>query len=66
MENTENIKGKVNQNGLYSLDRKPNPVAQAFKDLSQRYGNLPIVESFSIGGTVGAIPSEMLTSDEAK
>ncbi|MGI8565999.1 MAG: family 1 glycosylhydrolase [Pyrinomonadaceae bacterium] len=60
------IKGKVNQNGLYSLERKPNPVAQAFKDLCQRYSGIPIVESFPIGGMVGAIPSEMLTSDEAK
>jgi beta-glucosidase/6-phospho-beta-glucosidase/beta-galactosidase len=60
------IKGKVNQNGLYNLERKPNPVAQAFKELCQRYSNLPIVESFPIGGTVGAIPSEILTSDEAE
>jgi hypothetical protein len=60
------IKGKVNQNGLYNLERKPNPVAQAFKDLCRRYSSLPIVESFPIGGTVGAIPSEILTSDEAE
>ncbi len=60
------IKGKVNQNGLYNLERKPNPVAQAFKDLCRRYSSLPIVESFPIGGTGGAIPSEILTSDEAE
>ena len=59
------IKGKVNQNGLYSLDRKPNPVAQAFRELCQRYSHLPMVENFPIGGLVGAIPSEMLTRDEA-
>lgn len=60
------IRGKINQNGLYSIERTPNPVAREFKNLCRRYGNLPIVESFPVGGITGAIPSEMLTSDEAE
>ncbi len=48
------IKGNVNANGLFTLERKARPVARAFSELCQRYGNLPIVESFSMGAMQGA------------
>jgi beta-glucosidase/6-phospho-beta-glucosidase/beta-galactosidase len=48
------IRGKVNGNGLYGLDRKAKPVADAFKELCRRYGNEPLLQSFptvSLTGT---------------
>ncbi len=35
--------GKVNECGLYDLDRKPRPVAEAYKMLLQEYGQITIV-----------------------
>ena len=35
--------GKVNPCGLYDLDRKPRPVAEAYKMLLQEYGQITIV-----------------------
>ena len=48
------IRGNVNQNGLYDLDRKPHPAAAAFKELAQKFGTEPLLESFptiSLTGT---------------
>jgi len=36
-------KGTVNACGLYDLDRKPRPVADAYKMLLQEYGQITIV-----------------------
>jgi beta-glucosidase/6-phospho-beta-glucosidase/beta-galactosidase len=33
------IKGHVNGNGLYTLERRARPVAQAFRAVAQRYGS---------------------------
>lgn len=50
------IRGKVNANGLYTLDRTPRPAASAFRDLCHRYGNLPLVEDFAMGSIEGTRP----------
>lgn len=46
------IRGHVDPVGLYTLDRKPRPVASAFRDLCTRYGSLPVVKEFPIGSMV--------------
>ncbi|MFN2502240.1 MAG: glycoside hydrolase family 1 protein, partial [Pyrinomonadaceae bacterium] len=48
------IKGNVNQNGLYDLDRKPHPVATAFSSLCEKYNKLPLIETFPTCGLLGA------------
>ncbi|HEV2130354.1 MAG TPA: hypothetical protein VGR27_04605, partial [Longimicrobiaceae bacterium] len=58
------IKGNVNHNGLYTLERKPNPVAGAFRELAERYRDLPLLEDFSMGAMQGppsdaSIPEKM-------
>jgi len=53
------IRGNITPNGLFSLDRQPHPAAQAFRDLVERYGNLPVLEDFPIGkmqGPPDAVP----------
>uniref|UniRef100_UPI0004967D0F family 1 glycosylhydrolase n=1 Tax=Deinococcus frigens TaxID=249403 RepID=UPI0004967D0F len=35
-------KGTVNTNGLYTLDRKPNPVAHAYRELLENYGQITV------------------------
>lgn len=35
-------KGTVNTNGLYTLDRKPNPVAHAYRDLLENFGQITV------------------------
>lgn len=35
--------GKINQCGLYNMNRKPNPVADAYKILLQQFGQITIV-----------------------
>jgi beta-glucosidase/6-phospho-beta-glucosidase/beta-galactosidase len=35
--------GHVNECGLYSLDRKPRPVAEAYRNLLKEYGNITIL-----------------------
>ncbi|CAM3634848.1 family 1 glycosylhydrolase [Deinococcus saxicola] len=35
-------KGTVNTNGLYNLDRKPNPVAHAYRELLENYGQITV------------------------
>ena len=35
--------------GLFTLDRQPHPVAAAFKELVERYGDLPLLEEFPVG-----------------
>ena len=47
------VRGHVVENGLYDLDRRPHPVAHAFKDLIQRYKNLPLVSAFAMGSMAG-------------
>jgi beta-glucosidase/6-phospho-beta-glucosidase/beta-galactosidase len=47
------VRGNVNPNGLYTLDREPRPAAQAFRDLATRYANLPLLEDFSMGAMRG-------------
>ncbi|MCA1597347.1 MAG: family 1 glycosylhydrolase, partial [Chloroflexi bacterium] len=47
------IRGKVNPNGLYDYDRKPNPVARTFTEISKNYGNAPLVADFAMGGIHG-------------
>ncbi|MBZ5586799.1 MAG: family 1 glycosylhydrolase [Acidobacteriia bacterium] len=37
------IRGTVNGNGLFTLDRQPRKVAEQFRALAQRYGSEPIV-----------------------
>jgi beta-glucosidase/6-phospho-beta-glucosidase/beta-galactosidase len=63
------IKGKVNHNGLYTLERKPNPVAGAFRELAERYRDLPLLEDFSMGAMQGppsdtSIPEKMKAAQE--
>ena len=36
-------KGKVNESGLYDLDRKPRPVAEAYRQLLAEFGQITIV-----------------------
>lgn len=43
------IRGRVNPNGLFTLERKPHPVAEAFRELCRRYGDAPLLESFPVG-----------------
>ena len=43
------VRGKEIGNGLYRLDRTPNPVAQAFKDLCGRYAGEPLLPAFPMG-----------------
>jgi len=40
------VRGTVNANGLYTLERRPRPAAQAFKDLATRFGQRPLLEDF--------------------
>jgi beta-glucosidase/6-phospho-beta-glucosidase/beta-galactosidase len=47
------IKGNVNPNGLYTLEREPKPAAHAFRDLAARYGDLPLLQDFSMGSMQG-------------
>ncbi|MCA1555719.1 MAG: hypothetical protein LC747_03415 [Acidobacteria bacterium] len=47
------IRGKENPNGLYTLERKPQPVAEAFRELCRRYGDAPLLESFPVGAMQG-------------
>jgi len=44
------IRNKQNPNGLFDLDRNPRPAAQAFRDLTTRYHDLPMIEDFAMGG----------------
>lgn len=37
------LNNRVQACGLYDLDRKPRPVAQAYKDLLQEFGQITIV-----------------------
>lgn len=47
------IRGKEVGNGLYRLDRTPNPVAGAFSDLCSRYSDEPLLPAFPMGRMVG-------------
>lgn len=47
------IRGKINPNGLYTLERDPRPAAQAFRDLVDRYRDLPLLQDFSMGSMRG-------------
>jgi beta-glucosidase/6-phospho-beta-glucosidase/beta-galactosidase len=39
------FRGKANPNGLYSLQREARPVATAFRRLTERYRDLPLLDS---------------------
>lgn len=39
------IRGKVNANGLFKLDRSPREVAAVFRQLAKDYGDRPLVET---------------------
>ncbi len=43
------IRGNEVGNGLFRLDRTPNPVAQAFSDLCSRYASDPLLPAFAMG-----------------
>ena len=36
-------RGKVTPNGLYDLNRKPRPVASAYRDLIEQFGQITVV-----------------------
>ena len=44
---------QVNPVGLYMLERTPPPVATAFRELAQRYGNLPLLDDVAFAGMPG-------------
>jgi len=52
------IRGKVNANGLFDLERRPRPVASAFRDLVNRYQDRPVLEDFPIGSMPGGLACE--------
>ncbi|MBW3634852.1 MAG: family 1 glycosylhydrolase [Armatimonadetes bacterium] len=54
------IRGKVNGNGLFTLERQPQPVATAFRDLVRHYGDLPVLEDFPIGNMRGPLSERWL------
>lgn len=47
------VRGQEVGNGLFRLDRTPNPVAQAFKELVDRYRSEPLIPDFAMGGMPG-------------
>jgi beta-glucosidase/6-phospho-beta-glucosidase/beta-galactosidase len=49
------IRGNEIGNGLFRLDRTPNPVAQAFSDLCSRYANEPLLPAFAMGKMPGGL-----------
>jgi beta-glucosidase/6-phospho-beta-glucosidase/beta-galactosidase len=57
------IRGKVTPNGLFTLERKRRPVATAFRELCERYANLPVVGSFPVGGMQGP-PSQVSVQEK--
>lgn len=52
------IRGNEVGNGLYRLDRTPNPVAAAFKELATRYRDEPLLSDFAMGGMPGGAPAQ--------
>ena len=40
-------------NGLFTLDREPNPVAHEFKKLAERYNDQPLLTNFAMGSMPG-------------
>ncbi len=49
----QEVRGVEVGNGLFRLDRTANPVASAFQQLVQRYGELPLIFDFAMGQMVG-------------
>jgi beta-glucosidase/6-phospho-beta-glucosidase/beta-galactosidase len=49
------IRGVEVGNGLYRLDRTPNPVAAEFRDLCTRYSEEPLLPAFNMGQMSGQI-----------
>ncbi len=47
------IRGQVNPVGLYTLERTPRPVATAFRELAERYGDLPLLDDVAFAGMPG-------------
>jgi len=54
------IRGHEVGNGLFTLDRRPNPVAEEFKKLAGRYDRQPLLSNFAMG----AIPGGSFESTE--
>ncbi len=49
----QEVRGVEVGNGLFRLDRTANPVASAFQQLAERYGELPLISDFAMGQMVG-------------
>ncbi len=49
------IRGNEVGNGLFRLDRTPNPVAGAFSDLCSRYVSEPLLPAFAMGKMPGGL-----------
>jgi len=47
------VRGTEVGNGLFRLDRTPNPVAGEFQKLCSRYGGEPLLPDFPMGSMVG-------------
>jgi hypothetical protein len=45
----QEVRGVEVGNGLFKLDRSPNPVAAAFRDLCTRYRDEPLLPDFAMG-----------------
>lgn len=43
------VRGHEVGNGLFRLNRTPNPVARAFRELTERYSGLPLLPDFAMG-----------------
>ena len=43
------IRGKVNPNGLFTLDRQPRDVAAAFRDYADNYGSASLFRALPRG-----------------
>ena len=43
------IRGKVNANGLFTLDRKLRDVANVYRELAHCYGDSPLIETMPAG-----------------
>ena len=51
------IRGREVGNGLFDLDRKPNPVASEFQKLCKRYRDQPLLANFAMGSMPGGTSS---------
>lgn len=47
------FRGQEIGNGLFTLDRKPNPVAREFQKIAHQYGSQPLLTNFAMGAMPG-------------